>query len=95
VQEYVLPDFSAKSQSRMGHIRSGPNAVVPPAQPKDAEDADNADKDQEKEKGKEKASARRRQGEEEEQVLWMGNERFAGNELLFHPPDIGEPFLMC
>ncbi|EIW68065.1 hypothetical protein TREMEDRAFT_40155 [Tremella mesenterica DSM 1558] len=26
---------------------------------------------------------------EEEQVLWMGNERFLGPELLFHPSDIG------
>ncbi|WVO16547.1 actin-like protein ARP6 [Cryptococcus depauperatus] len=26
---------------------------------------------------------------EEEQVLWMGNERFAGPELLFNPSDIG------
>lgn len=29
-------------------------------------------------------------GEEEEAVLWMGNERFAGPELLFNPSDIGE-----
>jgi actin-related protein 6 len=29
-------------------------------------------------------------GEEEEQVLFMGNERFAGPELLFNPSDIGE-----
>jgi len=28
--------------------------------------------------------------EEEEQVLWMGNERFAGPELLFNPSDIGK-----
>jgi hypothetical protein len=28
--------------------------------------------------------------EEEEAVLWMGNERFAGPELLFNPSDIGE-----
>jgi len=27
--------------------------------------------------------------DEEEQVLWMGNERFAGSELLFNPSDIG------
>ncbi|KIR35961.1 actin-like protein ARP6 [Cryptococcus deuterogattii MMRL2647] len=31
----------------------------------------------------------KRKPEEEEQVLWMGNERFAGPELLFHPSDIG------
>ena len=28
---------------------------------------------------------------EEEQVLIMGNERFAGSELLFNPSDIGGP----
>jgi actin-related protein 6 len=27
--------------------------------------------------------------DEEEQVLWMGNERFMGPELLFNPSDIG------
>ena len=27
---------------------------------------------------------------EEEQVLFMGNERFAGPELLFNPSDIGK-----
>jgi actin-related protein 6 len=28
--------------------------------------------------------------DEEEQVLWMGNERFMGPELLFNPSDIGQ-----
>lgn len=28
--------------------------------------------------------------EDEEQVLWMGNERFMGPELLFNPSDIGK-----
>ncbi|WOO80535.1 Actin-like protein ARP6 [Vanrija pseudolonga] len=74
VQEYVLPDFSAKSLSRTGYIRSGPNAVAPP---EGAEEADGSDK------------PKRATGDEEEQVLWMENERFAGNELLFHPSDIG------
>lgn len=32
VQEYVLPDFSTKSQSRTGYIRSGPNAQIPEGQ---------------------------------------------------------------
>ncbi|BEI84061.1 hypothetical protein CcaverHIS002_0406650 [Cutaneotrichosporon cavernicola] len=67
VQEYVLPDFSAKSRSRTGYIRSGPNAQRPP----------------------EGEEARKKGPEEEEQVLWMGNERFAGPELLFNPSDIG------
>lgn len=70
VQEYVLPDFSAKSTSRTGYIRSGPNARPPP----------------EGEKGEE---TKRKGPDEEEQVLWMGNERFAGPELLFSPSDIG------
>lgn len=29
-------------------------------------------------------------GDEEEQVLFMGNERFSSSELLFNPSDIGE-----
>lgn len=66
VQEYVLPDFSAKSRSRNGYIRSGPKAQAPP-----------------------QVEEPRKKGEEEEQVLWMGNERFAGPELLFNPSDIG------
>jgi len=28
--------------------------------------------------------------DDEEQVLWMGNERFMGPELLFNPSDIGK-----
>lgn len=80
VQEYVLPEFSAKSKSTSGYIRSGPNAVAPP--------------ETDKENGEETTPApvpakRRHPGEEEEQVLFMGNERFAGNELLFNPSDIG------
>ena len=70
VQEYVLPDYSARSTSRTGYIRSGPDAV----QPEDARD------------GKKTANG----NDEEEQVLWMGNERFTGSELLFNPSDIGE-----
>jgi hypothetical protein len=31
--------------------------------------------------------------DEEEQVLWMGNERFMGPELLFNPSDIGQSIL--
>lgn len=67
VQEYVLPDFSAKSKSLTGYIRSGPNAVDTP-------------------EGVTKST----NPEEEEQVLYMGNERFMGPELLFNPSDIGE-----
>ena len=74
VQEYVLPDFSAKSTSRNGYIRSGPNAAAL-ASRKDDEKRTNG------------------MVEEEEQVLWMGNERFTGAELLFNPSDIGE--LIC
>jgi hypothetical protein len=32
--------------------------------------------------------------DDEEQVLWMGNERFTGPELLFHPSDIGKLFFL-
>lgn len=71
VQEYILPDFSPKSTSRIGYIRSGPNAAPPP----------DADGEQSK-----KVAA---EGEEE-QVLYMGNERFLGPELLFNPSDLGE-----
>ena len=72
VQEYVLPDFSTHSTSRVGYVRSGPNAAPPsPSGNGQAKQANGA-------------------GEEEEQVLWMGNERFAGPELLFNPSDIGE-----
>jgi len=31
--------------------------------------------------------------DDEEQVLWMGNERFMGPELLFNPSDIGTSIL--
>jgi actin-related protein 6 len=72
VQEYVLPDFSPSSTSRVGYIRSGPNAAPP-----DSVEA-------------EVAAKKRVQEGEEEQVLFMGNERFAGPELLFNPSDIGE-----
>jgi actin-related protein 6 len=77
VQEYVLPDFSPNSTSRTGYIRSGPNA----ARPESEAQAD----------GNGNAKTARKVGgtEEEEQVLWMGNERFAGPELLFNPSDIG------
>jgi actin-related protein 6 len=77
VQEYVLPDFSPNSTSRTGYIRSGPNAA-----PTESEAQAN---------GNDSAKAARKVGgtEEEEQVLWMGNERFAGPELLFNPSDIG------
>jgi actin-related protein 6 len=73
VQEYVLPDFSPKSTSRTGYIRSGPNAAPP-------------DPVSEAEQPKKKAVV---EGEEE-QVLFMGNERFLGSELLFNPSDAGE-----
>ncbi|KAK8847430.1 actin-like protein ARP6 [Kwoniella newhampshirensis] len=75
VQEYVLPDFSARSTSRTGYIRSGPNAT-PPEDNAQAPTNDNE-------------HGRSAQVDEEEQVLWMGNERFAGPELLFSPSDIG------
>lgn len=77
VQEYVLPDFSPNSNSRTGYIRSGPNAVPQESGPQA--------------NGNDGAKAARKVGgtEEEEQVLWMGNERFAGPELLFNPSDIG------
>lgn len=71
MQEYVLPDFSAKSTSTTGYIRSGPNAA-----PQD----DQGDKPNPKTDNL----------DEDEQVLWMGNERFQGPELLFSPSDIGE-----
>jgi actin-related protein 6 len=64
----------------MGYIRSGPNAAPPP---------EAAAHDEEQSDEKAKTSKRKPEGEEEEQVLWMANERFAGNELLFHPSDIG------
>ncbi|WWD21521.1 actin-like protein ARP6 [Kwoniella shandongensis] len=76
VQEYVLPDFSARSTSRTGYIRSGPNAVPPED---DGAVKTNGDSGRKPSK----------QVEEEEQVLLMGNERFAGPELLFNPSDIG------
>jgi hypothetical protein len=31
--------------------------------------------------------------DDEDQVLWMGNERFMGPELLFNPSDIGKSIL--
>lgn len=69
--------------SREGYIRSGPNAVQAPEQP---------DQDLEAVAPK----ARRNAGEEEEQVLWMGNERFSGPELLYNPSDIGGlPLALC
>lgn len=70
MQEYVLPDFSPKSTSRIGYIRAGPNATPQPLE-------DGLSK---KKSGLEG---------EEEQVLFMGNERFLGPELLFNPTDIG------
>ena len=70
VQEYVLPDYSARSTSRTGYIRSGPDA----AQPESVQD------------GKKAIDG----NDEEDQVLWMGNERFTGSELLFNPSDIGK-----
>ncbi|WWC59496.1 actin-like protein ARP6 [Kwoniella dejecticola CBS 10117] len=75
VQEYVLPDFSSRSTSRTGYIRSGPNAQIP---------------DPESSKQPEQANGHGKLAEEdEEQILIMGNERFAGPELLFNPSDIG------
>jgi actin-related protein 6 len=74
VQEYVLPDFSPHSTSRTGYIRSGPGATSPPI----AQAGVNA------------SSGKALPGEEDEQVLYMGNERFAGPELLFNPSDIGK-----
>ncbi|WRT64746.1 actin-like protein ARP6 [Kwoniella shivajii] len=78
VQEYVLPDFSARSIARTGYIRSGPNATP-------LED----DVVEEKVNGHGHGKKKHQDDEEEEQVLWMGNERFAGPELLFNPSDIG------
>ncbi|OCF32584.1 actin-like protein ARP6 [Kwoniella heveanensis BCC8398] len=71
VQEYVLPDFSARSTSRTGYIRSGPRADIP----EDVKQDDN--------------TKMGRPEDDEEQVLYMGNERFTGPELLFNPSDIG------
>ncbi|WVQ75999.1 actin-like protein ARP6 [Cryptococcus sp. DSM 104548] len=85
VQEYVLPDFSAASTStsRTGYIRSGPNASIP----EDVRGDEDVDMDGDaRMDGKKK---RKVNEDEEEQVLWMGNERFAGAELLFNPSDIG------
>lgn len=64
----MLPDFSSKSRSQTGYIRSGPNAQIP----------EGAEEPQPKKKG-----------EDDEQVLFMGNERFASSELLYNPSDIG------
>ncbi|ORY30390.1 actin family [Naematelia encephala] len=75
VQEYILPDFSANSTHRTGYIRSGPNAEAPP---------ETASKETNGSMKKNNGA-----GEDEEQVLWMGNERFSGSELLFKPSDIG------
>ncbi|WWD07640.1 actin-like protein ARP6 [Kwoniella europaea PYCC6329] len=72
VQEYVLPDFSSRSTSRTGYIRSGPNANPL---------TENEDK--------QVNGYSRKLEEDEEQILVMGNERFAGPELLFNPSDIG------
>lgn len=45
----------------------------------------------EKGNGDEQRGTKRPVGElDEEQVLYMGNERFSGPELLFNPSDIGE-----
>lgn len=82
MQEYVLPNFSSRPYARTGYIRSGPNALSP-AELEEAEGPEKADSAKTK---------RKVPGEdEEEQVLFMGNERFAGPELLFHPDHIGKP----
>lgn len=83
VQEYVLPDFSSSSKSQTGYIRSGPNAQVPDSVEEDEEEKNGAGEASSKPKPRKKA------GEEDEQVLYMGNERFASSELLYHPSDIG------
>lgn len=70
MQEYVLPEYSARSASRSGYIRSGPNAVESDKKPNETKGVNG--------------------NEDEEQVLWMGNERFTGSELLFNPSDIGK-----
>jgi actin-related protein 6 len=74
VQEYVLPDFSPSSTCRTGHIRSGPNTATPEVV----------------QLNDSRKAGRSVNEEDEEQVLWMGNERFAGPELLFNPSDIGQ-----
>ncbi|WWC86887.1 actin-like protein ARP6 [Kwoniella dendrophila CBS 6074] len=79
VQEYVLPDFSSRSSSRTGYIRSGPNAKLPEVTQKNG--------DQNSTNGN--GNAKKYVEDEEEQILVMGNERFTGPELLFNPSDIG------
>lgn len=81
VQEYVLPNFSSKPYARTGYIRSGPHALSPT----ELELAEPSQKHGSP-KNKRKAAG----DEEEEQVLFMGNERFAGPELLYHPDHIGK-----
>jgi actin-related protein 6 len=46
VQEYVLPDFSAKSASTTGYIRSGPNAAPPPEMSSKQTKASNIDEEE-------------------------------------------------
>lgn len=82
VQEYVLPNFSSTPYARTGYIRSGPNALSP----SELEEAEPAEKMDSAPKSRRKAPG----DDDEEQVLFMGNERFAGPELLFHPDHIGE-----
>lgn len=80
MQEYVLPNFSSKPYARTGYIRSGPNALSA----EELEQAEPSEKPDSKTKRKVPGD------DDEEQVLFMGNERFAGPELLFHPDHIGE-----
>lgn len=80
MQEYVLPNFSSKPYARTGYIRSGPNALSA----EELEQAEPSEKPDSKTKRKVPGD------DDEEQVLFMGNERFAGPELLFHPDHIGK-----
>lgn len=91
MQEYVLPDFSPTSSSRTGYIRSGPDAQIPNPETVEANGKSQGGAGVKGDSSNDNSNKRGAEVLEEEQVLIMGNERFAGPELLFNPSDIGTP----
>lgn len=78
MRTYVLPDFVPSSSNKLGYVRLPRDSSDPTPSPPPTAPTPPVD-----DKGKAVAG-------EEEQLLQLGNERFAVPEVLFNPSTIGQ-----
>ena len=88
VQNYVLPDFSAKSKNRTGYVQNTTQATAAnAANPSLLRSPEKIRQHQQQNAGFAGAMGKADAGED--QILQLANERFTVPELLFHPGAVG------